>query len=152
MQVTLWSSVSHHFFVQETHSGNLGNFFFPLNLVCQKKKKSSSSFCLLYFSFLFLLFWFLFLAVDAAMLLTALQPVARELSALAALVHAESEAQDVHPMQLDPHTLVLSEEKRTQVMVKVREISVYCTCWWYSLCTFQYRQHYEKTGSYNFEC
>ena len=58
------------------------------------------------------------------MLLTALQPVARELSALAALVHAESEAQDVHPMQLDPHTLVLSEEKRTQVMVKVREVFI----------------------------
>ena len=82
----------------------------------------------------------------------ALQPVARELSALAALVHAESEAQDVHPMQLDPHTLVLSEEKRTQVMVKVCEISVYCTCWWYSLCTFQYRQHYEKTCSDHFDC
>ena len=27
-----------------------------------------------------------------------------------------------------------------------------CTCWWYSLCNFQYRQHYENTCSYNFEC
>ena len=35
----------------------------------------------------------------------------------------------------------------------VREIGVcYDTCWWYSLCTFQYRQHYEHTCSYNFEC
>lgn len=56
--------------------------------------------------------------VDAAMLLTALQPVANDLARLAALVHAESEAQDVHPMQLDPHTLVLTEEKRAAVMLK----------------------------------
>ena len=27
-----------------------------------------------------------------------------------------------------------------------------CTCWWYSLCHFQYRQQYEKTCLYNFEC
>jgi hypothetical protein len=26
------------------------------------------------------------------------------------------------------------------------------TCWWYSLCTFQYRQHYENTCLYNFDC
>ena len=31
-------------------------------------------------------------------------------------------------------------------------VSVYCTCWWYSLCTFQYRQHYEQTGSDHFDC
>jgi len=34
----------------------------------------------------------------------------------------------------------------------VREIGIYDTCWWYSLCNFQYRQHYENTGSYNFDC
>jgi hypothetical protein len=34
----------------------------------------------------------------------------------------------------------------------VREIGIYCTCWWYSLCNFQYRQHYENTCSYNFDC
>ena len=27
-----------------------------------------------------------------------------------------------------------------------------CTCWWYSLCNFQYRQHYENTCSYNVDC
>jgi hypothetical protein len=32
------------------------------------------------------------------------------------------------------------------------KIIVYCTCWWYSLCNFQYRQHYENTCSYNFDC
>ena len=32
------------------------------------------------------------------------------------------------------------------------KISVYCTCWWYSLCNFQYRSLYENTCSYNFEC
>jgi hypothetical protein len=38
------------------------------------------------------------------------------------------------------------------VLAAVRKISVYCTCWWYSLCNFQYRQHYENTCSYNVEC
>ena len=35
---------------------------------------------------------------------------------------------------------------------EVREIGLYCTCWLYSLCNFQYRQQYENTCSYNFEC
>ena len=34
----------------------------------------------------------------------------------------------------------------------VREIGKGYTCWWYSLYNFQYRQHYENTCSYNFEC
>jgi hypothetical protein len=34
---------------------------------------------------------------------------------------------------------------------RVREIDIYCTCRWYSLCNFPYRQHYENTCSYNFE-
>jgi hypothetical protein len=32
----------------------------------------------------------------------------------------------------------------------VREIGH--TCWWYSLCNFQYRPHYENTGLYNLDC
>jgi len=28
----------------------------------------------------------------------------------------------------------------------------YDTCWWYSLCNFQYPQHYENTCLYNFDC
>jgi hypothetical protein len=28
----------------------------------------------------------------------------------------------------------------------------YYTCWWYSLCNFQYREHYENTCSYNVDC
>ena len=32
------------------------------------------------------------------------------------------------------------------------KISVYCTCWWYSLCNFQYRSLYENTCSYNVDC
>ena len=35
---------------------------------------------------------------------------------------------------------------------QVREICLYDTCWLYSLCNFQYRQHYENTCLYNFEC
>ena len=27
-----------------------------------------------------------------------------------------------------------------------------CTCWWYSLCHFPYRQHDEKTGSDHVDC
>jgi hypothetical protein len=34
----------------------------------------------------------------------------------------------------------------------VREIDIYYTCWLYSLCNFQYRQHSENTCSYNFDC
>ena len=34
----------------------------------------------------------------------------------------------------------------------VREIGLCYTCWWYSLCNFPYRQHYENTCSYNFDC
>ena len=37
-------------------------------------------------------------------------------------------------------------------MTTVREIGLYYTCGWYSLCNFQYRQHYENTCSYNFDC
>ena len=40
----------------------------------------------------------------------------------------------------------------TSTLGQVRKTSVYCTCWWYSLCNFQYRQHYENTCSYNVEC
>jgi hypothetical protein len=34
----------------------------------------------------------------------------------------------------------------------VRETCLYYTCWWYSLCNFQYRPHYENTCSYNVDC
>jgi hypothetical protein len=34
----------------------------------------------------------------------------------------------------------------------VREIGICYTCWWYSLCNFQYRHQYENTGSDHFEC
>ena len=34
----------------------------------------------------------------------------------------------------------------------VRDIGLCDTCWWYSLCNFQYRQHYENTCSYNVDC
>ena len=34
----------------------------------------------------------------------------------------------------------------------VRVIGLYDTCWWYSLCHLEYRQHYEQTCSYNFDC
>ena len=45
---------------------------------------------------------------------------------------------------------LLGERMHQQLLV--REIGICYTCWWYSLCTFQYRQHYENTGSYHFEC
>ena len=61
------------------------------------------------------------------------------------------------PTQLsfeDRRDLLRSAKKRSQQVFDeaVREIGLYDTCWWYSLCNFQYRQHYENTFSYNFEC
>ena len=44
------------------------------------------------------------------------------------------------------------EHWRSATHHHVREICLYCTCWWYSLGTFQYRQQYENTGPYNFDC
>jgi hypothetical protein len=41
---------------------------------------------------------------------------------------------------------------RSQPSGPVREIGLCYTCWWYSLCNFQYRQHYENTCSYNVDC
>jgi chromosome segregation ATPase len=32
------------------------------------------------------------------------------------------------------------------------ELCLYYTCWWSSLCNFQYRSLYENTCSYNFDC
>ena len=29
---------------------------------------------------------------------------------------------------------------------------LYCTCWWYSLCHFQYRSYYEQIGSDHLDC
>jgi hypothetical protein len=49
-------------------------------------------------------------------------------------------------------TLIGLLHARDYPVMMVREISVYCTCWLYSLCNFQYRQQYENTCSYNFEC
>ena len=34
----------------------------------------------------------------------------------------------------------------------VRICCTCCTCWWYSLCHFQYRQHYEQTCSGHVDC
>ena len=48
--------------------------------------------------------------VDAAMFLSALQPMARDLAGLSAVAHIESVAQDVHPMQLDKHRLLCCED------------------------------------------
>ena len=57
--------------------------------------------------------------MDAAMLLSSLQPVAHELAEVTAIIHQESILQDVHPMQLDPNTLVLSHQDRLRVMRSV---------------------------------
>ena len=51
-------------------------------------------------------------------------------------------------LQLFTTVLLRSEFLTTgAVEVSVREICLYYTCWWYSLCNFQYRQHYENTCS-----
>jgi hypothetical protein len=48
--------------------------------------------------------------VDAAMFLSALQPMADDLAGLSAVAHVESGAQDVHPMQLDKRRLLCCED------------------------------------------
>ena len=42
--------------------------------------------------------------------------------------------------------------QRSKKEFGVREIDLYYTCWWYSLCNFQYRQQSENTCSYNVDC
>ena len=43
-------------------------------------------------------------------------------------------------------------QRLVHLTTRVREIGLYDTCWWYSLCNFQYRQYYENTGSDHFDC
>ena len=46
-------------------------------------------------------------------------------------------------------------QERVPIGVPLSNYRVYvksCTCWWYSLCNFQYRQQFENTCSYNVEC
>ena len=47
---------------------------------------------------------------------------------------------------------LLEQRERSRARDPVREICICYTCWWYSLCTFQYRSLYENTCSYNFDC
>ena len=56
-------------------------------------------------------------------------------------------------LQLFTTVLLRSEFLTTgAVEVSVREICLYYTCWWYSLCNFPYRQQNENTCSYHFDC
>jgi hypothetical protein len=48
--------------------------------------------------------------------------------------------------------VLMSEKLTLENQLLEGKIRVYCTCWWYSLCNFQYRSLYENTCSYNFEC
>ena len=52
------------------------------------------------------------------------------------------------------HDIMQNTTSLTRLLgdVQVREIGLYDTCWWYSLCTFQYRQQYKNTCSYNVDC
>ena len=43
-------------------------------------------------------------------------------------------------------------QKEMEDQYMVREIGLDCTCWWYSLCNFQCRQHYEHSCSDHFDC
>jgi hypothetical protein len=45
-----------------------------------------------------------------------------------------------------------STDHNTNIHARITLNVVYCTCWLYSLCHFQYRQQYEHTCSYHFEC
>jgi hypothetical protein len=51
-----------------------------------------------------------------------------------------------------PTDVVGTAARDAEDATPVRKISVYCTCWWYSLCNFQYRSSYENTCSDHFVC
>jgi hypothetical protein len=57
-----------------------------------------------------------------------------------------------HGQTLEQQRDEVSQLMLARDQLQVREIGLYHTCWWYSLCNFQYRQHYENTGSYNLDC
>ena len=48
--------------------------------------------------------------------------------------------------------IVCKEWLKAGHRIHIRTWSLSDTCWWYSLCNFLYRQHYEQTCSYNFDC
>ena len=69
--------------------------------------------------------------------------------------HSPTKPNTVQPTHTSRLFFVLCFSERRSTLpatASVREICIYCTCWWYSLCNFQYRQQYENTCSYNFEC
>ena len=60
-----------------------------------------------------------------------------------------------HWRSIDPQMWSLQCRKQTMVSQPEnpsKQPCKSCTCWWYSLCTFQYRQHYENTRTCRFEC
>ena len=61
---------------------------------------------------------------------------------------------DTESEPIDPVKVLegIMNGQSTEDMEVSGKIHVYCTCWWYSLCNFQYRSLYENTCSYNFEC
>ena len=65
---------------------------------------------------------------------------------------SENEASMLYINQAQEHERKGMFGDAERLYLTVSEIGLYYTCWWYSLCNFQYRQHYEQTCSYNFDC
>jgi hypothetical protein len=89
-----------------------------------------------FFVFLFFCF-FVFLALFIDLVTDQVQPLSR---------------------CLIPPTYRPSTVQRDQTMPNTRpwstapNVRAVYTCWWYSLCNFQYRHQYEKTGSDHVDC
>ena len=76
------------------------------------------------------------------------QGLRQDVQAKQQALHRLQQAQEVRRVQSAAQKDIVQHKEEEQV----REICIYCTCWLYSWCTFQYRQQYETTGPYNFDC
>ena len=76
-----------------------------------------------------------------------------------AAVQRQEQRQEEERAQQEEHARLVArrakeqaKERKEAMLLEERARYVKsCPCWWYSLCDFQYRQRYEKTGLDHFE-
>ena len=68
-------------------------------------------------------------------------------------IHGSLEClQACHHHPLSSSTISRAPQAPQEEVRVVREIGIFDTCWWYSLCNFQYRQYYENTCPDHLDC
>ena len=92
------------------------------------------------------------LSTAASSLCGSSQPPPRHFTAT--LLNSREVSQIMHILFHQPLAFFWDNTALRTFLSRAEEgkICLYCTCWWYSLCNFQYRQQYENTCSYNFDC